>query len=417
MAVSEILGLFQTPDQYSAAQDAAMQRQFLQRATLDPFQKASVLGQQAGYSAAQGIGGALGGKDPQLEMISRRNVLLGQLNPSDPSSYAKVAEVASKMGDSQFAVAIAQEGRKAASEIALARQRDAAAGKERQMAVPSDIQIANEIATLTDAQDQLKNQPASPDRDRAMNLLTTRLTELNRLTTKPEKDLRYGTDRESISAELYDKSFSQLTTAERAIVNKRVEDEQGKKAEKGAGKFVMPGQEKFADIPKFRADVQKTIEKPLASIFSADQALQAIDDSIKTNNFVSFNAARVQLAKALGDSQLSKRDIEQAGGDPSLFGKLTDSTSTLFTGTPTLETQNLIKKTLEAVKKVSTNKASAEVEAQRKIAYGTKGYEKALVDQALYFPELMTTAPDGSTGKKTSTRTLKSGKVVTVVEE
>jgi hypothetical protein len=184
MATSEILGLFQTPDQYTAAQDAALQKQFIQRATLDPFQKASVLGQQAGYSAAQGIGGALGGKDPQLEMISRRNVLLGQLNPSDPASYAKVAEVASKMGDSQFAVAIAQEGRKAASEIALAKQRDAAAGKERQMAVPNDIQIANEIATLTDAQDQLKDQPASPDRDRAMNLLTTRLSELGRLTSK-----------------------------------------------------------------------------------------------------------------------------------------------------------------------------------------------------------------------------------------
>jgi hypothetical protein len=123
MATSEILGLFQTPDQYSAAQDAALQRQFIQRATLDPFQKASVLGQQAGYSAAQGIGGALGGKDPQLEMISRRNVLLGQLDPNDPKSYGRVAEAAARMGDSQFAVAIAQEGRKAASEMALAQQR------------------------------------------------------------------------------------------------------------------------------------------------------------------------------------------------------------------------------------------------------------------------------------------------------
>jgi hypothetical protein len=123
--------------------------------------------------------------------------------------------------------------------------------------------------------------------------------------------------------------------------------------------------------------------------------LQAIDDSIQTNNFVSFNAARVQLAKALGDSQLSKRDVEQAGGDPSLFGKLTDSTSVLFTGTPTLETQNLIKKTLLAVRKISADKANAEVETQRKIAYGSKNYDRALVDQALSFPEL-TAAQQGS---------------------
>ena len=123
MAVSEILGLFQTPDQYTAAQDAAMQQQFTQRATLSPFQKASVLGQQAGYSAAQGIGGALGGTDPQLEMISRRNVLLSQLNPDDPESYAKVAQAAARIGDPQFALVIAQEGRKAESGAALARQR------------------------------------------------------------------------------------------------------------------------------------------------------------------------------------------------------------------------------------------------------------------------------------------------------
>jgi hypothetical protein len=226
-----------------------------------------------------------------------------------------------------------------------------------------------------------------------MNLLTTRYTELQRLTTKPEKDLRFGTDRESISAELYDKPFATLTPAERGIVNKRVEDEQGRKAEKGAAKLtnVMPGQEKFADIPKFRADVQKTIAPQIESVNAADQALQAINDSITKNNFVSFNAARVQLAKALGDSQLSRRDVEQAGGDPSLFGKLLDSTSTLFTGTPTLETQNLIKNTLQAVKKVSTNKATREINAQRDIAYSTPGYDKARVDLALKFPEFEAT--------------------------
>jgi hypothetical protein len=84
----------------------------------------------------------------------------------------------------------------------------------------------------------------------------------------------------------------------------------------------------------------------------------------------------------------------------------------LFTSTPTLDTQEKIKKTLLAIKKVSTNKAKTEIEAQRKIAYSNPGYEKARVDQALDFPEF-----SGVAEKKTNTRTLKSGKVVTVVEE
>jgi len=46
-----------------------------------------------------------------------------------------------------------------------------------------------------------------------------------------------------------------------------------------------------------------------------------------------------------------------------------------------------MKKTLLAIKKVSTDKANSEIEAQRKIAYSNPGYDKARVDQALAFPE------------------------------
>ena len=132
MATSEILGLFQSPDQYRASQEAAMQQQFAQRANLAPLQKASILGQQAGYRLGQGIGGALGGVDPQLEMISKRNALLSQLDQSNPESFMKVAQVASQIGDSEFAMAIADAGRKAASEYALIAQRT----REKQGADP-----------------------------------------------------------------------------------------------------------------------------------------------------------------------------------------------------------------------------------------------------------------------------------------
>ena len=103
MAVSEILGLFQTPDQYAAAQDAALQQQFERRATLSPFQRASVLGQQAGYSAAQGIGGALGGTDPQLQKITQRQQLLGMIDPANPDSYARAIQSALQVGDQEAA--------------------------------------------------------------------------------------------------------------------------------------------------------------------------------------------------------------------------------------------------------------------------------------------------------------------------
>lgn len=383
--IASLFGL--NPEIYGEQQRVSALSEGAQLAQMSPAARGVAMTYAGARGLGNALGGALGAQDPQLQLISARKSILGQLDQTNPESIMQGAKTLAQMGDQQGAFALADYARKAQSEIAQAQQRLAAANRERQQATPNDIQIANEIATLEDTLGQLENVEATPERTRAKNMLNTRLAELRRLTTKPEKDLRFGTDRESVSAELYDKPFAQLTTAERAIVNKRVEDEQGKKAEKAAAKITMPGQKAFADIPEFRAKVQKTIAPQIESVTAADQALQAIDDSIKTNNFVSFNAAKVQLAKALGDSQLSRRDVEQAGGDPSLFGKLLDTGSVLFTGTPTLETQNLIKSTLNAIKKVSTNKANKEIKIQKDIALSTPGYDPAVVERALSFPE------------------------------
>ena len=408
MADNMVAGLFGlTPEMYGEQQRISALKEGINLAKLNP----SARGTAMIYGGAKGLGNAIGGlmgvEDPQMKIISARQSIIGQLDQTNPESILKGAQMLAQMGDQQGAFALADYARKAQSEIAQARQRQAAADRERFQADPEKVRLAKEVALLSGPVGSIEYNTAY-----AKSLK-------EQIEPKAEKDARFGTDRESVSAELYDKSFAQLTTAERAVVNKRVEEEQGKKAEKGAAKLtnVMPGQEKFADIPKFRADVQKTIAPQIQSVTAANQALKAIEDSIASNNFVSFNAARVQLAKALGDSQLSRRDVEQAGGDPSLFGSLLDKTSTLFTGTPSVETQNLIKNTLQAIKKVSTNQANKEIDVQRKIAYNTPGYDRARVDMALAFPEFSAQQTGDTGDKKANTRTLKSGKVVTVVEE
>ena len=393
MAENIVAGLFgMTPQMYQGQQYQQDLRRGAELAQLSPGAAAQANLMASVGQLGRGFAGALGIEDPQLKMISTRNSIAQQIDQTDPESILKGAQMLAQAGDQQGAMALAQYARQAQSDVAQTKQRQAAAlastaqaARERQQATPNDIQIANEIATLEDALSRVEDLPADPERTRAKNLLTTRLTELRRLTSKGEKAPSFGTDREAVAAELYNKPFSDLSQTEKAAVNKRVEEEQSKKVPKITN--MMPGQQALVDIPAFRATVQKTIAPQIESVTAADQALQAINDSITSNNFVSFNAARVQLAKALGDSQLSRRDVEQAGGDPSLFGKLLDSTSTLFTGTPTLETQNLIKNTLQAVKKVSTNKATREINVQRDIAYSTPGYDKARVDLALRFPE------------------------------
>ena len=120
---SDILGLFTSPQQYQQNQLAQFQNRAAQEVQLNPFQQAALGARTAGYQLGQGIGGALGGQDPQLQLIARRQQLLSELDQSDPASFARVAKMASDAGDQELAFGVAEAGRKAQSEINLATQR------------------------------------------------------------------------------------------------------------------------------------------------------------------------------------------------------------------------------------------------------------------------------------------------------
>jgi hypothetical protein len=406
--VQSLFGI--SPEMYQQSQQAQADKQAAQYAQLTPFQQANFAIGRGANMLGGAIGRGLGGEDPELARITARQQISKQINYNDPQSIAKGVEMLSSAGDSQGAMMLADVGRKAASEQALAAQRTAQANRERQQATPADIQIANEFASLTDAQDQLRNQPASPERDRALNMITTRLSELNRMTTKADKA---DTKTEIQKLQEYAATLpegSPLLAQVQAVIKAKSEP-------KGTTiTNIMPGDKNLADIPAFRASVQRTIDPQLKAVTAADNALANIEDSIKTDNFASFRAAQTQFARAIsGSGDLSQKELLAAGADPSLLGGTADYLSRLFTSTPTIDTQEKIKKTLLAIKKVSTNKAKNEIEAQRKIAYSNPGYDRTRVDEALNFSEFSAQPTGGTGGKKT--RTLASGKVVTVVEE
>jgi hypothetical protein len=417
MADNIVAGLFGlTPEMYQGQQYNQDLKRGYELAQLDPGAAARA---QLGASVGQlgrGVAGAMGIEDPQLKLISARNTIAQQIDQTDPESILKGAQMLAQAGDQQGAMALAQYARQAQSDVAQTQQRRAAAlasaaqaARERQQSTPNDIQIANEIATLEDSLSQIENIPDGPERTRAKNLLNTRISELRRLTSKGEKA---ETKTEIQKLQEYAASLppnSPLLAQVQAVIKAKSE------AKGTTITNVLPGDKALADIPAFRASVQRTIDPQLKAVTAADNALENIQDSINTNNFASFRAAQTQFARAIsGSGDLSQKELLAAGADPSLLGGTADYVARLFTSTPTLDTQEKIKKTLLAIKKVSTNKAKTEIEAQRKIAYSNPGYDKARVDQALDFPEFVDA---GGAEKKTNTRTLKSGKVVTVVEE
>ena len=402
MATDIVQSLFGvTPEAYQQQQQALLDRQALQFAQLDPMAQATYGIYRGAGQLGGALGRALGGEDPELARISLRQQVARDIDYTNPESVQAGIQRLAPL-DPQGAMMLNQEYRKALESGALVGQREASAAaslaqanRERTQAIPADILKAREIARLKQQRDLLATTGGE---EQQIAYLDAQLAELrglkevngslvdaagNVVYQGQPKTSSFGTEAERVARELYGKPFSDLTQAQMAAVNKRVEETQPKTTITN----VLPGQQKLVDIPEFRAKVQRTIEPQAKAVFAADNALTAIEDSLKTNNFVSFNAARVQLAKALGDSQLSRRDVEQAGGDPSLLGGFIDVTSKLFTGTPSVDTQNKIKQTLNAIRTVSANKATQEIGRQRKIALQSPGYSPEAVEVALDFPE------------------------------
>lgn len=356
---SEILGLFTNPQQYLAAQDAAMQQQFAQRANLAPLQKASILAQQAGYRLGQGVGGALGGEDPQLKMISQRQALSNQLDPNDPESYMRVAQAAAQIGDQQFAIAVADAGRKAASEYALIAQRT----REKQGADPFEQLVRTG-----------KYTPASL----AAYKTSKNVADLE-LIEKPEKQIAANIKEIGVAEGTRAPVYLDVNNDQQFIYQQSPDGKQVRVPYTGGvdrttattkvtATATLPGVKEFKDIPDLRSKILGVVEPFRKTVNATDNALESLDLSITENNFIGFNAARVQLAKALAGGDLSQKEIAAAGGDPSIFGGLIDVTSTAFTGTPSLDTQNKIKKTINAIRKVALKKGRDEIDAQRKVA-------------------------------------------------
>jgi hypothetical protein len=371
-----------TPEMYQQNQQAMADRQALQYAQLTPFQQANFAIGRGANMLGGAIGGALGGQDPELQRITARQQIARQIDLTNPASIQEGMAMLQQAGDTVGLQQLAQIFRQQQESAALVGQRGAAAAASaaqatRERAPPTTNELTNARAIAAAA-----GPEGSQEYNTAFNAEYARLT-----APKEAKGPSFGAEAERVSAELFDnKTFAELTPTQKAVVNKRVESESRARAPTITN--VLPGDKALVDIPGFRAKVQSTIDPQSKAVFAADNALTNIQDSIDTGNFASYRAAQVQFAKAIaGAGDLSQKELKAAGADPSLLGGTADYLSSLFTSTPTLDTQNKIKRTLQAIKKVSTDKANAEIDRQRRIALRNPGYDAAAVNDALNFPE------------------------------
>jgi hypothetical protein len=109
MAESAIAGLFQTPEMYQQAQLQRQQQEAANYAQLEPLQRAAYGTYMAGQQLGSGVGQLLGAQDPQLQMITQQQQIIGTIDPKRPETFYQAAQMARDAGIPQLAFGLLQE--------------------------------------------------------------------------------------------------------------------------------------------------------------------------------------------------------------------------------------------------------------------------------------------------------------------
>lgn len=159
--MSEIIGsLFGvTADQYQRNRELEQDRMALELARMDLGTRSSFLLQSGARGLGNVIGRALGGEDPELQRISRRQQILGTIDPSRPETFEMAAQAALAGGDQQLAFGLRTEGNKYAQD-ALQRKNVTQATERTNLAADLFSQIRNPDNTLNQqVVDKLRSFP------------------------------------------------------------------------------------------------------------------------------------------------------------------------------------------------------------------------------------------------------------------
>lgn len=371
----------------------------LEQAKLDPYQSIRLSMANYGTAAGKAIGGLFGIEDPALkeatEMDAVKKVVASQWDGQDPEKALQLfADEANKRGLTQQALSATFKlqsmkaerektelgKKKIEAEIGLAGARvgqaEAAAEASKARATAARQLKSSDLGTLQRERNNLRTLMQNSESALEKEELRQQIAEIDAAiamkTTREPKDKTppsVGSDREAIAQEIYGKGFYDLAPDQKAVVNKKADE----RAERTKPSLSVTLPKNLKSIGEVRQQFTTNVKPYITAANAAEQAELMIDQASQ-GNFQGWRAAITQLAKSVGDSQISRAEIEAYGVDPSLVGSIVDRTSIFFSGTPSQDTIKGAKKIANLVKKVNQDRAIQEQGTFLELAKQAEGY-------------------------------------------
>jgi len=386
MAESIMGGLFGiTPEGYQAQQNRQALAQSAELGQLDPFASART---SLIYGGRQ-LAGALGAQDPQLKLISARNAVMQEVDPTNPDSLMAGAQRLSQF-DPVGASALANAAREAQVKLSQVVRNTREA---RGLSVGQDVLKAETEASYLAAIRQLQGMEQTPENAAALQIYKDKLAALTRTKEAAPLDIQKAQD--------YRKALIKegAPPAQIAEVDRYIKGLEG-----GRGTTVtMPEIKLPTDINALARGYEEAIKDDVNVKNLSFNAKGLINQAATSNNPSAWEAARTQVAKAVGEGKLSNEDIARTGVDPTLIGGVRDWIDKKVTGVPDQKTQQA----LYVVASYLEKNASQRIAEKRNNRVAMARQVNPSVDAAAMFPDYSGAAPAAAAAPAAGT-----GKVV-----
>lgn len=323
--VNSLFGI--TPESLQAQRDAALQTQALQYAQLDPFQRATASIYAGANKLGGAIGGMLGAQDPELARVQQRQEMLGSLDLTNPESLKKGIQTAMQNKDYQLVNELTGRYQQRVAADLAARKTESEITKnlrEKEGADPIQQLIRSGKYTVASVADYQKSGQIS-----------------DLVPIDPNEPTALSETKEGIFL-INKKTGAKITRI-------------GDAPERGTKLSVNPEIKMPPDIVNAVNAADKATEKEVVMLESAKLAKQLINETAKSNNSQTWEAARTTIAKAVGENKLSNEDIRRTGVDPRLVQGALDWVNKKIEGVPNAD----IQKQLYTLGSVLENNASA----------------------------------------------------------
>lgn len=357
-----VKGLFGvSPEELAQQRAEQLNTQATAFAQMSPEARASASLYRGGSQLAGAVGGMLGGQDPQMKKSAD---LQGILQSGDYNTFegaTAMAKQAAAMGygnEAQQMYAHAQGLRKSAADLGLTEARTQQALREKQGADPLQQLIRSG-----------KYTPASVEKYAASG----KVSDLDNV----EKADQTALSETSEGIFLVNK-----TTGEKIA---RI----GAAPDRRTNVTVSPQIKLPADVNALASGYEKAIEGDVNVMNLAGTAKGLINQAAMSNNPSAWEAARTQVAKAVGEGKLSNEDIARTGIDPTLVGGVRDWIEKKTVGVPDANTQ----KALFVVASYLEKNASGRVAEKRNNRIKMAKQVNPDIDAESMFPDYSKAAP------------------------